>query len=139
MTIAVLLLRRGSVPTEAQQRACLDYVARHQYRIDSVCFHPADAAAAIEGGHATVIIAAYRRSEDRAIRARVRHAGGRIEYTRTPPTSRPVGAEDLAVALHERGASIEVIAELLGESTQNIALTLSGQPPERRREPAPDA
>lgn len=133
MTTVVLLLRQGSVPIEMQQRACLQYVTHADYRIDSITYHPADAASVIEGGHATVVLAAYRRSEDRDMGTRVGRAGGRVEYTRTPPTTtRQVAADDLAVALHERGASVEQIAELLGESTQDISLTLSGARQDRR-------
>lgn len=130
MVAVVLLLRRGSVPIEMQERACIRYCEHTDYWIKSVTFEPTDAALAVEGGHAAVVLAAYRRSEDREMYLRVQRAGGRVEYTRSAPTARTMGADDLVAALHERGASVEQIAELLGESTRDIGLTLSR--PDRR-------
>lgn len=124
-TAAVILIRRDGVPAELQEAACLGYCERNRYELDSISTDPDGAAALVETGVAQVIVAAYRRSEDKAIVRRIRTAG-RVEYVRNPP-GRQLDAVDLAVALHDRGASVEQIADLLGESTRDITATLSGQ------------
>jgi hypothetical protein len=125
-TTAVIFIHQCGVPAELQESACLEYCQRKQYTVDSVCSEPGDAAALVESGSAGVIVAAFRRSEDRAMGQRVHAAGGRVEYTRTPPAARPLDSDDLAAALHERGNTVEQIAQMLGESTQEITRSLSG-------------
>lgn len=124
---AVLFVRLNGAPMPLQEAACLEYCQRLGYTAGSLCYHPTDAAAVVEAGIASIIVAAYRRSEDRVMERRAQAAGGRVEYSRQPVGVRhEVDSDDLVTALHERGATVEQIADLLGESTQAISRTLSG-------------
>ena len=124
---AVIIVRRDGVPTDVQQAACLTYCEAHRYKVDSITYNPGDAAAIVEAGTAQVVVAAYRRSEDRAMDRRVRQTAGRVEYVRGPVSRHDVTDVDLVAAMHERGASVEQIADLLGESTREISARLSSR------------
>jgi len=122
---AVVIIRRDGVPTELQEGACLEYCESRHYVVDSITYNPGDAAAIVEAGTAQVVVAAYRRSEDKAMDRRIRKTTARVEYVRGAVSRHDVDDDDLVVAMHARGASVEQIADLLGVSTSEISAILS--------------
>lgn len=118
---AVIYIRQSGALTEQQQAACLDYCVRHRYQTESICRHPHDAIALAEAGVITVVVTAYDEEEDVELARRLRSVGVRLEYVRTPRRAvRHVRDDDLAINLHQRGNSVEQIAQVLGETTREI-------------------
>ena len=121
----VIYIRQSGARAEQQQVACLEYCDRRRYQAESICRHPQDAVALAEAGVITVVVTAYDEEEDAELARRLRRAEVRLEYVRAPRrTVRHVRDDDLAIGMHQRGATVEQIAELVGETTRDIRALL---------------
>jgi hypothetical protein len=127
MPRVVVYIQPGSVGAYRQLRICAEYCAAHGCEIVAVCrsHDPASAVTlATTGAVVGILVAFATRARPGDIRELAVAAGVEIRYVRPPVMSR-VEALDVAGIYRRSGGDVQLVARLLGETTQEIRRILA--------------